>query len=916
MLSGLVARARSLWRGVARPGSLDAEMQEEFRLHIELRAEDLVRAGMEPDEAMRVARVEFGKTDHRRQEARRARGLGALDELRFSWIDLKLGARMLLKYPGLTIVGGLGMAVAIAVSTSFFAVATALFSGLPFREGDRIVSIDYFDTRWNDEEPRIVHDFDAWRSQLATVKDLGAWRTTQRNLITADGRAEPVTIGEMTASGFRVARVRPMFGRHLLASDERNGAPRVLVVGYDVWRARFGSDSAVVGREVRIGNTIHTIVGVMPPGFGFPLAHQYWTTLRLDASAYERRRGPAIHVFGLLAEDATLGKARSELTAYGTRMAVDYPRTHATLRARVMPYEDAFNGRDELLQIGFVQVLVILLVAVVCTNVATLVYARTTARHSEIAVRSALGASRPRIVGHLFAEGLVLAAVSALLGLGISQVVLSQTSAILVGLDTMLPFWMKLRLAPATIVYTAVIAIFAAVIVGVTPALKATGKHVNASLQRLSSGATGMKLGRTWTALIVAQAAFAVAVIPIAVHTARVFIGYGTANPGFMSRDFLTFRLLMDREDPATANAATYNREFTARYLARQRDLVRRLQSEPGLSHLIHLMGMPGNAPLANVEIEGITAAVVGTARVDTGYFGAFGVPIVAGRKFEAADAGTMAGGEWRDGDGDGHVEYREGQLVAASTAVIVNSSFVRDVLGGTNALGRRLRYQGHMEDGQSAEPMQWYEIVGVMSDFPAEPMEPDSPRAMIYHPIAHGELTDLMAIRLSGVAPSNFGGRLREIAATVDPSLRVQGIRPFDVAVREEHLAMRMTALGIGVVTLSVLLLSAAGIYALMSFTVERRRREIGIRMALGADRTRVVRGIFARALGQLAIGVAVGVVLAPLLLRGDGPLTVEKLITLAAVSVVMLIVGLLASIGPTRRTLLIQPTEALKDA
>ena len=916
MLSGLVARMRLLWAGVRRSATVDAEMQEEFCLHMELRAEDLVRSGLAPDEAARIARVEFGKTDHRRLQARRARGLGTFDELRFSWIDLKLGLRMLVKYPGLTLVGGLGMEVVIAFSTTFVAVTTALLSGLPFDEGDRIVSIEYLDTRWNGEEPRIIHDFEAWRRELHFITDLGARRTIQRNLITGDGRAEPVQVAEMSTSGFRVARVPAMLGRHLLESDESESAPPVVVIGYNAWRARFGSDSGMVGREVRLGGTTHTVVGVMPRGFGFPLSHQYWTPLRLHASDYESRKGPAIQVFGRLAPGATLEQAQKELAVYSQRLATDFPRTHADLRARVMQYQDAFNGSDEIWQMGLMQLLIVMLVGVVCTNVATLVYARTAARHTEIAVRSALGASRPRIVGHLFAEGLVLSSLSVALGLGITKVSLDRINAILISLDTALPFWMSFHLSLSAVVYAVVLAGLAAVIVGVVPALKATGKRVNASLQRLSSGATGMQLGRTWTALIVAQTAFAVAVIPFAVHQARVFLEYGTAKPGFLSKDFLAFRLRMDRDVPASAGASSYDREFTARYRARQEDLVRRLESEPEISHLIHLKGIPGNAPLASVTVEGIaTTAVVGTSRVDIEFFDALGVPIASGRMFDSGDAGVAVGGELRDGDGDGFVEYRAGDSVATSTAVLVNRSFVRDVLGGANALGRRLRYSGRMDDGQSAAPMKWYEIVGVVNDFPARPMEPDAPRAMIYHPIADGELTDLMAIRLSGASPSNFGDRLRQITATVDPSLRVHDIRPFDVALREEHLAMRMTALGIGVVTASVLLLSAAGIYALMSFTVERRRREIGIRIALGADRARVVRGVFGRALRQLAIGVGVGAAIAPMVLRFDGPITVVKVATLVVVSGAMLLVGVLASIGPTRRSLRIQPTEALKD-
>jgi predicted permease len=915
MLSGLIARLRSLWTGIAHPGSINARMDEEFQLHIDLRTEDLVRSGLVPDEAARIARLEFGKTDHRRLEARRARGLGPLDELRFSWLDLKLGARMLVKHPGLSIVGGLGIAVVIAIGASFFAVGSALLSGLPLDEGDRLVSIEYLDTKWSDREPRIVHDFEAWRGGLTSVIHLGAQRSLQRNLVSGDGRAEPIRVAEMSASGFRVARVPAMLGRTLLDSDEVEGAPPVVVIGHDAWRARFGSDPGIVGRLVRLGGTMHTVVGVMPKGFAFPLYHQYWTPLHVDASDHERRQGAAIRVFGRLAPGASLARAQAELTAYGQRMATELPETHGSLRPRVMPYQDAFNPSDEIYALGLIQFLVIMLVLVVCTNVATLVYARTAARHGEIAVRSALGASRPRIVGHLFAEALVLSTASAAVGLLLAQITLNELNGILVGLDTAVPFWMTFRLSITTVIVAVLLAGLAAVIVGVVPALKATGKRVNATLQRLSSGVTGLQLGRTWTVLIVAQAAFAVAVIPFAVHTARVFLEFGTAKPGFLSSDFLAFRVMMDREVPASGEVANYNREYTARYVARQRDLERRLESEPGISHVIHLQGVPGNSPRAGVEVEGAANAVVGTTRVDIGFFDALGVPIAAGRPFSASDAGATAGGEWRDGDGDGFAEYRAGDVVSTSTTVLVNRSFVSEVLGGASALGRRVRYAGRMDDGQSAVQAQWYEIIGVVNDFPAKPMEPDAPRAMIYHPIAEGELTDLVAIRLSGMTPSSFGEQLRQITATVDPSLRVHDIRPFDVALREEHLAMRMTALGITLVTVSVLLLSAAGIHALMSFTVERRRREIGIRMALGADRARVVWGIFARALGQLAIGVGIGAVLAPVLLRADGPFTAGKVVVLVGVSGVMLIVGLLASVGPTRRTLRIQPTEALKE-
>jgi predicted permease len=914
MLARLIARTRSFWRGMRRTG--DADMLEEFRLHVELRAADLIRSGVPPVEAFRRARVEFGSREHYRHEARQARGLRVFDDLRFSWLDLKLGGRMLVKYPGLSVVGGLGMAVVIAISTGTFAISTGLFAGLPFHEGDRIVALDVLDTRWNDEERRIVHEYAAWRAELKSVKDLGAYRTITRNLITAGGPGEPVAVAEMTASGFRVTRVPTMLGRALLEDDEREGAPPVLVVGYRAWRSRFASDSAIVGKQVRLGGVTHTVVGVMPEGFEFPVTHDYWMPLRVDPTDYDLRRGPAIFVFGRLADGATLGQARAEVAAIGQRMAADFPKTHGTLRPRVLPYPDAYNASDEVWQLGLIQLLIIVLLVVVCTNVATLVYARTAARRGEIAVRSALGATRRRIIGHLLAEALVLSAVAATVGLAVAAYALAKTDAIVAEMGHGLPFWMRFGLSWSTVAYATVLAIVGAVIAGVVPALKATRGRVHSNLQQLSHTAAGMHLGRTWTVLIVAQAAFAVAVIPTAVFHAREFVRYGTAEPGFAANELLMFRLMMDRATPPTSGAERYDREYTSRYALLQAELVRRLQTEPAVTDVITLSGMPGQSPRAQVEVEGRAGRVVGSARVDTGFFDALDVPIVAGRPFNGSDVGDLVGGSLRDGDGDGFVEFHGGDAVTPSTAVIVNRSFVREVLGGQNAVGRRVRYTGRMDDAQSAQTERWYAIVGVAEDFPLTPMEPDSPQAAIYHPLANGALRESIALRLRGVPPLAFAGRLREITTAVDPGLRLHEIRPLDVALREEHRAMRLSALGIALLTVSVLLLAAAGIYAMMSFTVERRRREIGIRIALGADRGRVVRGIFARAFGQLAIGIGAGVVLAPVLLTVGGGMTGDKAVVLVAVSGFILLVGLIASIGPTRRSLRIQPSEALKEA
>ncbi|MEX2152382.1 MAG: ABC transporter permease, partial [Gemmatimonadaceae bacterium] len=275
---------------------VDAELQEEFRLHMELRAADLVRAGMTPADAARKARAEFGSTEDQVEKARHARGLAWFDELRFSWLDVKLGGRMLVKYPMLTLVGGFSMAFAIWVGAGTFeAIRQLVFPAIPLPDSDRIVMLQNWDAAANRPEFRSTHDFVAWRGALESVDDLGAYRTVTRNLMITEGLAEPVFSAEMTAAAFRVLRVPPLLGRALVETDERADAPLVAVIGYALWQSRFQGDSGVIGRTVRITGAPATIVGVMPDGFAFPRTQELWAPLRIDVSGYERRQGMTCH---------------------------------------------------------------------------------------------------------------------------------------------------------------------------------------------------------------------------------------------------------------------------------------------------------------------------------------------------------------------------------------------------------------------------------------------------------------------------------------------------------------------------------------------------------------------------------------------------------------------------------------------
>ncbi|HEY0035331.1 MAG TPA: ABC transporter permease, partial [Longimicrobium sp.] len=436
-----------------------------------------------------------------------------------SWLDFRLGFRMLLKYPGLTLVGGLGIAVAIAIGAGGFAFFySSLYPRLPLPEGDRIVALENWDVAANNEERRAVHDFVTWRDEMKTVRELSAFRNAGRNLIGPGGPPEPVTIAEMTASGFRLARVRPLLGRYLVPDDERPGAPPVLVIGYDVWRTRFDGDPGIVGRELRLGNTVHTVVGVMPEGFGFPLNHRFWAPLRVNPAEHDRLQGPSIFIFGRLAPGVTAREAQAELAAIGKRTAAEHPRTHGQLRPQVLPYTyPLIDIQDVTLgEVGMMQLTLNLLLLVVAVNVGILVYARTASRLGEIAVRTALGASRARIVTQLFVEALVLSLVGSAVGLGVAQFGLRYANGIMEAETGGAPFWASYGLTLPTVLYTLALTLFTAVVVGVVPALQSTGPRLQANLRQLG-GATGMRMGRMWTALVVAQVGFAVAALPVSI---------------------------------------------------------------------------------------------------------------------------------------------------------------------------------------------------------------------------------------------------------------------------------------------------------------------------------------------------------------------------------------------------------------
>ncbi|MDF1504491.1 ABC transporter permease [Roseisolibacter sp. H3M3-2] len=815
-----------------------------------------------------------------------------------SGLDIKLGARLLAKSPGLALVGGLAMAVAVALGAGGYAAVNSYFyPELPLAEGDRVVALGKFDQRREFEDEQLLHDFLVWKRELRAVVDVGAFRTIQRNLATSAGPGEPITLAEMSAAGFRVARVRPLAGRTLVDDDERPGAPLAMVIGYDVWHSRFLGDPQIVGRELRVGRDVYTVVGVMPQGFAFPVNHQYWVPFRLDAgTAVAPGMGPKLDVFARLAPGATKQSAQAELGALGRRLAAEGPAALAQLESRVVPYVDIMmNGEAD----GTSQAMALarfvlgLLLVVVALNVAVLVYARTVTRTGEIAVRTALGARRARIVTQLFAEALVLSVLSAAAGLGLAAVGLEMLDRYLENASGgRPPFWMDPGLSAGTVLYALGLAVLSAVIIGAFPALRATGRQLRASMGSLGSGARA-RLGGTWTALIVAQVAVAVAVLPAALRQGGGLLRGATVEPGFAPAEYVATQFGVGQDMYASMGMRTDSaRADSVRAIAAA--LLARLETEPAVRGVTVTNSEPWSGGQAMVESDdaGREPQLVRVLQIDSGYFPLFDVPVVAGRNFVPADAAL----DWD------------------ARPVIVNRSFVDEVLGGRDPVGRRVRNRGY---GADVNP--WHVVVGVVDDFPteAEGLGPTI-RPRMFRPAAAGEggSGGLLTVRLRGQSPEAFAPTLRRIAASVDPTLQLSAPQSLYALYREDAQGALQVALVIALVAGSVLLLSAAGIHAMMSFTVNQRRREIGIRAALGAPARRILGGVLARAARQLAIGVGVGLAAAgaPDAAAGGELLGGTGVLLVPGTAAFMLVVGLLAAAGPARRGLRVQPTEALR--
>jgi putative ABC transport system permease protein len=819
-----------------------------------------------------------------------------LAPLRGLSLDLRLGLRLLVKHGGLTVVGTVAMAFAIWSGIVAFEFYTQIMHPrLPLGGGARIVAIVMADTASGGERAPTLHDFVAWRDALTSVRDLAAYRDRNWNVIVGTAVPEPVAVAEISAATFRIVQERPVLGRPLVEADEKPGAPWVVLIGHDVWQSRFAFDPNIIGRELRLGNVPHTIVGVMPEGFRFPLAHGFWVPLRLNPVDYPRQQSPVVRVFGRLSPGATVAAAQPELTVLGATAAAAFPDTHQHLEPRIVPYIDSiFRGfsADSATEVFSGNLLSVLLVFLVCGNVALLMFARAATRENEILVRTALGAGRGRIMGQLFVEALVLAMVAALVAVTFAQLAWHSLFAMVTEnmFEDRVPFWMHSSVSPRTLLYAALLTLVAAAIAGLLPGLKVT-RGIGTRLRQSGPGGGGLRFGGIWTVLIVMQVAvMAIVPTPVIAIYGDTVKGARAANAGLVPEQYLAATMAMDREKVPGAAGAT----FTGRFAAATQELERRLEAEPGVTGVTVASVLPlMDHPSRNIDIDEESAArgernssqrQVSSAWVALDFFDVLDTPILSGRAFHSGD------------------------LQPGARTVIVNQSFAQVVLGGNNPIGRRLRYSDVTQNAATSANQPWYQVVGVVRDLGVDPEGRDSRRARIYHPLVPGGSYPVrMAVHTMG-DPLLFAPRLRSIARDVEPTLQISEIARFDQVAAAGARTPTLLFWFFLALAFVVVLLSLTGIYSVLAFTASQRTREVGIRVALGGRPRHVVAVLFRGPMTQIVLGILIGLVLADRLSEGD----MVRVIAVYGCAVVA--VSALATLGPVRRALRIQPIDALR--
>ena len=798
--------------------------------------------------------------------------------------DLRFGLRMIAKNRGLATMAVTAFALGIGLTTITFSIVYgAVMRGLPFPQSDRLVHLEESRPEYGVESRAVsIPDFADWRAQQTAFEDLSGFAVGTANLAVAGEKPERYSAAYTTASMFDLVRVRPHVGRGFSSADDAPGAPQVALLSDQLWRNRFGADPGVLGRAIRLNGEPTTIVGVMPRGFRFPILQDLWLNLRPDPNAVPRGEGRRLEVFGRLKPGWSREGAGANLAAITRRLGDAYPETNRGVVPLLKPYTEEFIGREvsAMLYTMLAGVFGVLLIA--CANVANLLLARTALRGKEVAIRTALGASRARLVIQLLSETVVMAAVGAVLGLVIAAVGVRMFNNAMVSARP--PFWIDIRLHPPVLLFSLGLTLAASLAAGLVPALQASGARMYDVLKDESRGSAGFRLGRFSRVLVLAEIALSCALLVAAGLMIKSVVKLRNVDFGFASTQVFTAEIaLFESAEPDTAARVVFLEE-----------LLPRLAAIPGVHAAAIASTIPGEeGNFDYVAIEGRAYPAeqdypeMRYSAVSPRFFDIFNARPTQGRVIEASD--------------------RLGTLPVA----VVNASFAKTHFPGESPIGRRIRF------GRSGSKEPWRTIVGVVPDRHMDGVENEEPEGL-YVPLSQRPHELLSLVATAEGNPMRLTAQVAGAVAQLDPDLPVFNIMSHAELVSRRTWYYRVFGTLFMVSGLVALFLAAIGLYGVMAFSVSRRRHEFGVRMALGASAQAILRLVLGQGLRQLALGIALGLGVGMLLARGlqivlfgvdpsDGPVY-------AGIVAVLGLTGIVACLVPARRATRIEPLTALR--
>src|SRR5215472_2393799 len=886
----MLKRILSLFRNLFREQAVERALDDELRSSVEILTQEKMKQGLSHSAARREALMELGGLEQVKEEVRAAQAGRILEDFAR---DVRFAFRTLAKSPGFTAVVVLTLALGIGANTAIFSVVnTVLLRPLPFAASNQLVSV-VSTRRGNVPDNASYPDFADWRAQNHVFSQIAAYDTDN---FTLTGRREALHIqgAVVSADLFSLLGVRPALGRTFRPDEDKlpatNGA-FAIILGHHLWRDHFGSDPGIVGRTIEIDERNFTVVGVMPVGFQFPIQGEpvdFWMTTAVyfvtepgQPSAAEQRGAHFLDVIARLRPHVSMEQAQVEMSTIVSRLNNQYP-DNAPRGVKVLPELDRIAGpaRPALL-ILLAAVGCVLLIA--CANVANLMLARGASRQKQMAVRAALGAGRGRMIRQLLTESVLLGLLGGVLGgaLGFWGI-----SGLINLLPVDIPRLAGVRADGTVLLFTVLVSTLTGIVFGLAPAAQASRISFVESLKEAGHGLSeSLHRRRARGLLVVADVAVAAVLLVGAGLLVNSFLRLQHVDPGFNPQDVLTFKIDL----PYVRYSGPRQTQFFER-------AIDRLGHLPGVLSASAVLPLPldGDEVATLLTIEGPPVAEgnrprAGYSWVEPGYFRTVGIPLIQGRDFVAADD------------------------LRATPVVIINQTLARRFLLRQDPIGKRIK--PGISNGYKASPMR--EVVGVVGDVRQYGLA-SAPGPEVYVPLAQSPMGSMNLVVHTAVDPLGLVGAVRQELGEMDKNLPFYGVKTFNQYLGQGFAQPRFLTLLLGLFAALALALAAVGVYGLVSYSASRRAHEIGVRLALGAEKRDMLRLVVGQGLKLALMGAVIGTVGALALTRFLSSLLYgvkpNDPSTLLAVMLILIAVALIASYVPARRATKVDPLVALR--